>query len=93
MSERIKYRPYSLQVDVSWDLRARFHWENGRESRIHAYGTWVICATFDGFVPTVGSLCLVQPSSNPKNPQYVKIAPGMKIGSHPAPTSLKTGEE
>lgn len=93
MGERIKYRPYSLQVDVPWDLRAAFRWETGEPSRIHAFGIWVIVATADGFVPTIGSLCLVQPSDNPRNPQYVQIEPGMKLGIHPAPRQIGTGEE
>jgi len=93
VSGRAKYRPYSLQVEVPWDLHTVFRWENGKPSRIPAYGIWVIVATADGFIPTIGSLCLVQPSTNPRHPQYVQIEPGMKLGSHPAPARIKTGEE
>lgn len=93
MSERTRYRPYSLQVEVPWDLHAVLSWDNGNPSRLSATGVWVIISTLDGFVPTLGSLCLIQPSSNPRAPQYVRIDPGMRIGSHPAPNRLGTGEE
>lgn len=79
-----------MQVTVSHRLKPAdrtLRWVSNpsKPSSLDATGTWVIQDTLDGLEPTLGSVCIIQPSSNPRNPTAVVVVPGMVLGPHPAP--------
>lgn len=96
--ERKTYVPYSMQVKVPRSLKPadrtlRWIMHPYDPSSLDATGIWVIEDTLDGYEPTVGSVCIIQSSSNPRNLSAVVVVPGMKLGPHPASPDLDKGSD